>query len=213
MPGLVDMPGVQLVAGLGNPGDKYLGTRHNAGFALVDALVAAFAGRFEPSRIHGGECWTGRFRGGSLALLKPMTFMNLSGQCVAGVCRDRKVVPAGLLLVHDDMDIALGRLRFRRGGGSAGHNGVQSVIDELGSDGFARLRVGIGREAAKGAMVDHVLSEFEGGEKELFARVIDICAAAVKLCLSRGVEAAMNQYNGLDLAAPPPAAAAEGPVD
>lgn len=206
------MPGVRLVVGLGNPGVKYLDTRHNAGFALVDALLAAFAGRFEPSRVHGGECWTGRFRGAPLALLKPMTFMNLSGQCVAGVCRDRKVAPAELLLVHDDMDIPLGRLRFRRGGGCAGHNGVQSVLDELGSDGFARLRIGIGRESAKEAMIDHVLSVFEGDEKELFVRVIDICAEAVKLSLARGVEAAMNQYNGLDLAAPPAPPALGGAV-
>ncbi|MFA6567248.1 MAG: aminoacyl-tRNA hydrolase [Victivallales bacterium] len=185
-----------LVAGLGNPGREYCNTRHNAGFMAVDALGGIMSGKSGEKEIHGGLLRQVRCRGGIVSLVKPVTYMNLSGAAVSSFMREKGIDADGLLLVYDDMDLPLGRIRFCVGGGSAGHKGVDSVIRELGTADFARLRIGIGRRDKSPDKADYVLSEFSESEKELFSKVIDMAAEAVKLLLYRGLQKTMNEYNG-----------------
>ena len=185
-----------LLAGLGNPGREYCNTRHNAGFMVVDAVAEIMSGKSGEKEIHGGLLRKVRCRGGIVSLVKPVTYMNLSGTTVSAFMRKNGIDASGLLLVYDDMDLPLGRIRFCVGGGSAGHKGVDSVISELGTADFARLRIGIGRRNNSPDKADYVLSEFGEREKELFSKVIDMAAEAVKLSLYRGLQKAMNGYNG-----------------
>ncbi len=185
-----------IVAGLGNPGREYCNTRHNAGFMAIDALAGVMSGKSEEKEIHGGLLRQVRCRGGIVSLVKPVTYMNLSGTTVSSFMRKKGIEATGLLLIYDDMDIPLGRMRFCVGGGSAGHKGVDSVIKEVGTADFARLRIGIGRIDKSPNKANYVLSEFTESEKELFSKVIDMAAEAVKLLLYRGLQKAMNEYNG-----------------
>ena len=153
---------ILLVVGLGNPGAEYEGTRHNAGFMVIDRLLAGFpAGRFEARHVAQSFVHAGMFRGKPLFLQKPQTFMNLSGLAVAGFARKEGIRPEEILVVSDDLDLPVGRLRLRTGGSDGGHNGLKSVIAELGSASFRRLRVGVGRPAP-GGTIDYVLSKFDG---------------------------------------------------
>ena len=185
-----------LVAGLGNPGREYCNTRHNAGFMALDALAKIMSGKSEEKEIHGGLLRQARCRGGIVSLVKPVTYMNLSGTTVSSFMRKKGIGADGLLLMYDDMDLPLGRIRFCMGGGAAGHKGVDSVIKELGTADFARLRIGIGRKNDNKVKADYVLSEFNESEKKLFSKVIDMTAEAVKLSLYRSLQKAMNEYNG-----------------
>lgn len=185
-----------IVAGLGNPGREYCNTRHNAGFMAVDRVAEIMSGKSEEKEIHGGLLRQVRCRGGIVSLVKPVTYMNLSGTTVSAFMRKKRIDAAGLLLVYDDMDLPLGRIRFCIGGGTAGHKGVDSVIKEMGTADFARLRIGIGRRSDNPVKSDYVLSEFSESEKDLFSKVIDMAAEAVKLSLYRGLQKAMNEYNG-----------------
>ena len=185
-----------IVAGLGNPGREYCNTRHNAGFMAIDALSGIMSGKSEEKEIHGGLLRQVRCKGGIVSLVKPVTYMNLSGTTVSSFMRKKGIDTGGLLLVYDDMDIPLGRIRFCVGGGSAGHKGVDSVIKEVGTADFARLRIGIGRIDKSPNKANYVLSEFTESERELFSKVIDMAAEAVKLLLYRGLQKAMNEYNG-----------------
>ena len=187
---------IHIVAGLGNPGREYCNTRHNAGFMAVDALAEVMSGKSEEKEIHGGLLRQVRCRGGVINLVKPVTFMNLSGTAVSAFMRKKGIDAKSLLLAYDDMDLPLGRIRFCVGGGSAGHKGVDSVIKELGTADFARLRIGIGRKNDNKVKADYVLSEFNESEKKLFSKVIDMAAEAVKLSLYRSLQKAMNEYNG-----------------
>jgi peptidyl-tRNA hydrolase, PTH1 family len=135
-------------------------------------------------------------RGGIIGLVKPVTYMNLSGTAISEFMRKKGIGADGLILAYDDMDIPLGRIRFCVGGGTAGHKGVDSVIREIGTADFARLRIGIGRKKNSPDKADYVLSEFSESERELFSKVIDMAAEAVKLSLYRGLQKAMNEYNG-----------------
>ena len=185
----------RLVVGLGNPGEEYVGTKHNAGFLAVDRLLAKLRASFSETRVHDAVYNEGRCKGARILLLKPMTFMNNSGEAVARIAGKFKISPEEILLVYDDMDIPLGAIRVRGGGGgSAGHNGVESVIRFLSSADFARLRIGIGKDG-DGDQVGHVLSEFSGNEGEEFARTLNMAAEAAKLILYRGTNEAMNMYN------------------
>ncbi|OGV39010.1 MAG: aminoacyl-tRNA hydrolase [Lentisphaerae bacterium GWF2_49_21] len=186
----------RLIAGLGNPGGEYSRTRHNAGFMAADAIEKSLSGKFVEKKINGGILKEGRCRGGYLWIAKPMTFMNLSGECIYSFMVKKELEAGNLLLIYDDMDLPLGRIRFCMGGGSAGHKGVESVIGSLGSADFARLRIGIGRKTDNPDKKDYVLSEFDERESELFIKVIDMTAEAVKLLLHRGIEKTMNEYNG-----------------
>jgi len=183
---------VRLVVGLGNPGPRYAGTRHNAGFLVVDELARRHGASFRAGR-HGEEARLGRAR-----LLKPQTFMNRSGAAVQAVATKNGIPPEEILVVHDDLDLPLGRLRVRRGGGAGGQKGVRDIIDRLGPD-FARLKIGIDRPPARWTTENWVLSRFRDDEAELVERVVDAAADGVEALLRDGVDAASNAVNGLDL--------------
>jgi PTH1 family peptidyl-tRNA hydrolase len=186
---------IHLIAGLGNPGDKYAGTRHNAGFMTVDRLLDKLSGTFEEHKLHNAVYHQGKCRGARLIVAKPLTFMNASGEAVELIARKNNIYPEETLIIYDDMDLPLGTIRIRDGGGgTGGHNGVASVINEFGSANFARLRIGIGR-TEKGNQVDHVLAEFGEGEKKEFENTLDRAVEAAKFILYRGTKEAMNKFN------------------
>lgn len=189
-----------LIAGLGNPGREYSETRHNIGFMVIDELLKVLPGSFDKNDKYNSIYWKGRFRGHTLLLQKPMTYMNLSGKAVAGLARNNDLTPAEVMLIYDDMDLPLGKLRIRKRGSSAGHNGVESVIECLNTSGFPRVRVGIGRKKRE-RHIDHVLSTFAEDEQSLLEKVIKASVDAVLLSLSRGVGEAMNRFNGMAIEA------------
>ena len=192
----------RLIVGLGNPGSDYEGTRHNAGFAAVESFLGKMPKGFEKTRGHHSTLWTGRYAGRALILQEPLTYMNLSGDAVKSLAQAERIRPEEILVVYDDMDLPLGRIRMRPSGGSGGHNGMKSIIESLGSESFPRLRIGIGRRpGGKAGTKDYVLSAFEGPEQELFDGAVKVSADAVALALRRGVQAAMNAFNAKDLAA------------
>ncbi len=186
---------IHLIVGLGNPGEKYSDTRHNAGFMVIDQLREKLTGTFEELKFHNSIYYQGKCRGAKLFLAKPLTFMNASGEAVELIARKNRITPEEIVVIYDDMDLPLGTIRVRDGGGgSGGHNGVESVKNELKSAKFARLRIGIGR-GEEGSQVDHVLTEFTDSEKKVFADVLDRAVEAAKLILYRGTKEAMNKFN------------------
>lgn len=188
-----------LIVGLGNPGKQYENTRHNAGFSVVEKLLEVLPGDFKKEDAFSSFYWKGRAAGGNIFIQKPLTYMNLSGKAVASLMNYYKISHQEMLLVYDDLDLPLGKLRIRKGGSSGGHNGVESVAQETGSKDFARLRIGIGRTDARIQQVDYVLSGFAGDEQKLFGKVVDKAVEAVKLILSRGLQPAMNEFNGVSV--------------
>jgi PTH1 family peptidyl-tRNA hydrolase len=187
---------VKLVVGLGNPGAEYASSRHNAGFMVIERLLASLpAGRFTESHSASSRFFSGRFRRSPLYLQQPLTYMNLSGEAVACAAGRLQLEPSEILIVSDDMDLPLGRLRLRRGGSDGGHNGLKSVIAELGSADFRRLRLGIGRPEHRGEVIDHVLSAFTPDEQRRFDAELDAAVKAVKLVLSVPFQLAMNEVN------------------
>ncbi len=190
-----------LIAGLGNPGSEYDGTRHNVGFAFIERFLAKLPGQAERVHAFNSYYWKVTYAGRKLLLQMPQTYMNLSGNAVAGLAAAEKIAPEQIMIVHDDMDLAPGRIRLRANGSSGGHNGIGSVIERLGTQKFARLRIGIGKMANGHGSADFVLSKFTGEEQKLMDRVLDLAAEAVILTLRRGLNLAMAQYNNRDLAA------------
>lgn len=193
-------PEYNLVVGLGNPGTEYAGTRHNAGFEVIDLLLKKIAGRME--EVHGcsSRYWKGNYAGRLLLLQKPETFMNLSGNAVAPLLAKNGLNAENLIVISDDVDLPLGKIRIRKSGSCGGHNGLRSIMEKVGTESFARLRIGIGhdfRGASEGA--EYVLARFEGEEKVLFDAVAGKAAEAIILILRRGLSFAMNSYNKLDL--------------
>ncbi|OQA86328.1 MAG: Peptidyl-tRNA hydrolase [Lentisphaerae bacterium ADurb.Bin242] len=198
-----DLGNCVLIAGLGNPGAEYAGTRHNIGFMVLDRLAEHLPKKnFE--EVHGcsSRYLRGTYAGRPLFLQKPETFMNLSGEAVAALMRREEIDPRELLVVYDDMDLELGRLRIRERGSCGGHNGIRSIIEHLGTDSFPRLRVGIGHRK-DGNGVDHVLSPFEPEEQAVLEKVLSAASDALILILRRGIKQAMNSYNPLDFSAEP----------
>lgn len=190
--------GIKLIVGLGNPGAEYANSRHNAGFMVIEKLLAEFpAGRFTMSHTAQSNVYTGKYRGKTLVLQMPLTYMNASGDAVAPLSRRLGISAGEILVISDDLDLAPGRLRLRQGGSDGGHNGLKSIIAKLGSSGFKRLRVGIGRPEA-GATADYVLSGFEGDEEKSFTMAISRAAEAVKTVLGAGMTAAMNKFNAAE---------------
>jgi PTH1 family peptidyl-tRNA hydrolase len=185
---------VRIVVGLGNPGRRYQGTRHNIGFAVADEVARRGQAVFESGR---GETLTARIGRGPAALLvvKPLTMMNLSGEAVAAVAGFYKVDPSAMLVAADDVNLPLGRLRLRAGGTAGGHNGLKSIIGCLGTEEFPRLRVGVGRGDPRRDLADHVLAVFDDDERDEVDRAIARAADAVETFLAEGIEAAMNRYN------------------
>ena len=190
-------PAVQparLVVGLGNPGPDYDGTRHNVGFEVMDRLAAEAGIPFGPEAAQSVVA-EGTWRGTPLALAKPLTFMNRSGQAVAGLLERYRLGAEDLLVVYDDLSLPIGALRLRGKGSAGGHNGVQSVIDALGSTEFPRLRVGVGNSFPPGRQVDFVLSPFDDDEREAADDAVAEAAQAALTFVRDGLTAAMNTHN------------------
>ncbi|MEM6436768.1 MAG: aminoacyl-tRNA hydrolase [Cyanobacteria bacterium P01_D01_bin.115] len=192
---------LRLVVGLGNPGDKYARTRHNVGFDVVDALAQRWHIDLADNRKFHGRFGEGRaITGHKLALLKPNTYMNRSGQAVRAVVDWYKLPAQTVLVVYDDMALPLGRLRIRAEGSAGGHNGMKSIIAHLGTQTFPRLRVGIGSTARAGdrdqAVVAHVLGKFAPDEKPLVNTALDWATEAIETILLKGHEEAMSAFNG-----------------
>ena len=191
---------MRVIVGLGNPGPAYAKTRHNVGFCLVEALAAEAHSNF---RRHGLSLRArASLAGQELILAKPQTFMNQSGQAVADLLSEVGLDHADLsdlLLIQDDLDLDLGRLRLKARGGAGGHNGVLSIIDSLGTDRFARLKIGVGRPPSGVDAADYVLSPVAGGERSVLNETIQHALDAVRCWISEGLPVAMNRYN------PPPA--------
>ena len=186
-----------LIAGLGNPGPRYEATRHNIGFRIVDRWVER----------HGGASWREKFEGHiasvncdngeRVLLLKPMTFMNLSGHSVRAALSFFKLEPLELLVVHDELDLPFGDYRLKLGGGDAGHNGVGSIIEQLGTDAFARLRFGIGRPPLEftGSGADFVLEGFPLADRPRVEELIGTCTQVLDQVVESGLSSAMNVSN------------------
>jgi PTH1 family peptidyl-tRNA hydrolase len=182
-----------MIVGLGNPGSEYARSRHNVGFVVVDAVAKQAGLKFSHRWAHALVA-VGRVAGRDAALAKPQTFMNLSGDSVRSLLRHAHIGPEAILVVYDDLDLPLGRIRIRERGSSGGHRGVQSIIDRLASDAFPRLRVGIGRPEPRDA-ADYVLAGFTPEERPALDDAIARSAAAVEVFLAEGLPAAMNRYN------------------
>jgi PTH1 family peptidyl-tRNA hydrolase len=184
-----------LIVGLGNPGREYRETRHNMGFMAVDALgqqMGIQLSRVQSKAIIG----QGVYQGKRIILAKPQTYMNLSGQAVASLVRFYKIPLERLLVLHDDIDLPFGTLRMRPDGGSGGQKGLKSIIEQLGTKTFPRLRIGIGRPPGRMEAAGYVLQAFSAQDKELVAAILDRAKEAVILYLQEGLEKAMTQYNG-----------------
>ena len=186
---------IVLVAGLGNPGREYRENRHNIGFMLVDRLCRVLL--ITPGKVQSKAIIaTGQYAGKKIILAKPQTFMNLSGQSVSGLMRFYKIPHERLLLAHDDLDLPLGTIRLRPGGGAGGQKGVASTIQQLGTQNFARLRLGIGRPPGQMDPAAYVLQDFSRQEKDVVELVLDRAAKAALTFIESGLEPAMNLYNG-----------------
>ncbi len=186
---------MKLIVGLGNPGGKYRGTRHNIGFAVVDELARRRSVEFDSSPV---EALVAKVRGVEPVLLaKPLTFMNASGEAVGALTRYFKLEPADLMVVVDEVQLPLGKLRARARGSAGGHNGLKSLIAHLGEE-FARLRVGVGRGEMRRDLADHVLARFDADEAAEVERMTTRAADASEMFITSGIEAVMNAYNGGD---------------
>jgi PTH1 family peptidyl-tRNA hydrolase len=186
---------MKLIVGLGNPGQEYRETRHNVGFMVADALV---------SRWRVDDQWREKFDALQLKttvgdepviLAKPLTFMNLSGQSVAATAAFYKIDPADVFVVTDDVALPLGRLRARRDGGAGGHNGLKSIIQQLGTQAFPRMRVGVGRGNGDRDLSNHVLGRFEASERDTVSAAVLRAAEATEMFISSGIERVMNSFN------------------
>ena len=181
-----------LIACLGNIGVEYDDTRHNIGFKVADYLNDDLKGTFTTSRL--AQVSELRYKGRTMVVIKPTTYMNLSGKAVAVFARRNQINPEEILIVSDDLDLPLGRMRLRSGGSDGGHNGLKSVIAELGSASFKRLRIGIGHQDS-GTTADHVLGSFTADENVVLQQVLVRAVEAVNCVLSAGMNCAMNKYN------------------
>jgi PTH1 family peptidyl-tRNA hydrolase len=185
---------MRVIIGLGNPGRDYARNRHNVGFRCVNHLARKHGislGQRSCQAQHG----TGRIEGTEVVLAKPRTFMNLSGRSAGLLLRRFRAAPADLLVIHDDLDLALGRIRLYSNGGSGGHKGIESIVAALGSRDFLRVRVGIGRPQPEADAVDYVLGDFSPSEMAVVEETVARVGEALSCLLKEGLAAAMNRYN------------------
>jgi PTH1 family peptidyl-tRNA hydrolase len=183
-----------LIVGLGNPGKKYASNRHNVGYHCLDLLADKYGLAFDTKR-GKSELALGRVAGRRAILVKPQTFVNLAGEAVGAVARFYKVEPGDVLVIYDELDLPQGTIRLRPRGSSGGHNGIKSVIEHLGTQGFPRLRVGIGRPPGRMEPKDYVLQDFRGDERALMEQVYERAVEAVEAFVQLGVKEAMNRFN------------------
>lgn len=184
---------MKLIVGLGNPGEEYAASRHNVGFQCVRTLAKKHHLEFDKKRANA-RIAQGIILAQPVVLARPQTYMNLSGQSVLGLSQWLGITPADLLVIYDDLDLPLGKIRLRPGGSAGGHRGMRSIIASLGAEEFARLRVGIGRPEGNEA-IDYVLGHFTAAERQVMHETYARVAEAVECILTDGLEAAMNRYN------------------
>ncbi|MEV6231147.1 aminoacyl-tRNA hydrolase [Saccharopolyspora shandongensis] len=185
---------VALIVGLGNPGPRYEGNRHNIGFLVADELADRIGGKFKAHK-SGAEVVEGRLAGARAVLVKPRSFMNLSGGPVAGAVKFYKAPPESVIVIHDELDLPFGTVRLKRGGGENGHNGLRSISKSIGTRDYLRVRFGIGRPPGRMDPADYVLKDFSGAERKELAYLIDLCADAVEALVTDGLEAAQNRFH------------------
>lgn len=184
-----------IIAGLGNPGREYINTRHNIGFETIDAIAAKYNIDVSEKK-HKGLIGKGVIEGNKVILVKPQTFMNLSGECLREVCDYYKVDPESeVIVIYDDITLDVGGIRVRKKGSAGGHNGMKSIIAHLGTEGFMRIRVGIGEKPARMDLADWVLGHFPESDKENLRSGINDAAEALLLLMRDEVDEAMNRYN------------------
>jgi PTH1 family peptidyl-tRNA hydrolase len=192
-----------LIVGLGNPGREYAHNRHNVGFDCIDLLAERYHISLD-KRQHKAKLGMGQVAGSPAILAKPQTYVNSSGEAVGPIARYYKIPPRDVLVIYDDLDLPQGTIRVRPSGSSGGHNGIRSIIDQLGTQGFPRIRVGIGRPPGRMEPKDYVLQDFYPSEREVMTDVYERVIGAVETFVQEGVRETMNLYN-----APPDAAAGD----
>jgi len=196
---------MKVIVGLGNPGSSYEMTRHNAGFRVVHALGTEYGGQFRAEKKLQAEVCKVSIDSQEVLLVKPLTMMNLSGHAFIAIKNWYKLHLENFLVVHDDVSLALGRIRLQAKGSAGGQHGVESIICELGGErGFDRLKFGVGPDPGGAKRADYVLSTFAVGEEDLLGKSLDLSRQAAKVWLSRGILVAMNDFNGIDLASGSP---------
>lgn len=183
-----------LIVGLGNIGPEYVGTRHNIGFQMVDAMAKEAGAVWEDKRY--GAVARMRVKNAELILLKPSTYMNLSGNAVRYWMQQEKILPQNLLVIVDDLSLPVGTIRIKPSGSDAGHNGLKSIAQQLGTETYNRLKFGIGNEFPRGGQVDFVLGQFSAEDNKVIAAKVSTVLDAVKAFALSGVQFAMNHYNG-----------------
>jgi len=189
-----------LVAGLGNPGRKYKETRHNIGFWVVDRLAEQASLTFKEARVPAKyQIADALLWGQKIFLLKPLEYMNKSGEPVKLLSSYYGITPEDILVVHDDLDISLGRLKFVRSGGHGGHNGIRSIIERLATKNFPRLKIGIGRPPQNIPADRYVLSRFSPQEREVVEEIIDLSVKGIEEFVRNGIDSAMNKFNGIEV--------------
>ncbi|MEV0428022.1 aminoacyl-tRNA hydrolase [Micromonospora sp. NPDC050495] len=195
---MTDEAGPWLVVGLGNPGREYAGNRHNVGFMVAELLAGRLGGKFGRHKRAMAEVAEGRlgFGGPKLVLMKPLTYMNLSGGPVVALAQFHKIPPGRVIAVHDELDIPYGQLRVKCGGGEGGHNGLRSMSKSLGTKDYVRVRFGIGRPPGRQDPADFVLSDFSAVERKELEFLVDRAADVVESVVTRGVEPTQNLYHG-----------------
>ena len=186
---------MKLGVGLGNPTKQYDKTRHNVGFDVIDVLADKYNIAVDTIK-HKGMYGKGRIEGQNVVLLKPMTYMNLSGESVVAVANYYKIAPEDIIVIYDDINLDVGRLRIREKGSAGGHNGIKNIIAQLGTDGFPRIRVGVGMKPSKMDLADYVLSHFTKEERIEMELGFDKACDALVYMLQDDIAKAMNDYNG-----------------
>ncbi len=187
-----DHPPQRLIVGLGNPGPEYKGTRHNVGFEVIEILAARHKVPVKTMQLKA-MFGTGDIESIPVGLVKPLTFMNLSGQAVAGLAKKWGILPGNILVITDDLDLPSGKVRMRISGSSGGHNGHKSIIQSLGTDAYPRIKIGIGK--GKDETIAHVLSKFHPDEREDIRLALERAVDGIEAWLRDGIERAMNQTN------------------
>lgn len=187
--------GMKMIVGLGNPGMEYVGTRHNVGFEAVDCICEKNSIELSKQKMKGAY-GQGIIAGEKVIVVKPMTYMNNSGECVGALANFYKIAPEDIIVIYDDINLDVGQLRIRNKGSAGGHNGIKSIIAHLSSENFPRIRIGVGMKRQGQDLANHVLSKFGKDQQEDIADGMDLAAEAVELMVQGDVNKAMNQYNG-----------------
>ena len=191
---------MKIITGLGNPGDKYKGTRHNIGFVITGELASKYniEGKFNSK--FDSILAKGNIKGEEILILQPMTFMNLSGEALIKVLNWYNIAPEDILVIFDDINLDLGRIRFRDSGTDGGHNGIKSIIESLGGfKDFPRLKIGIGPNPGSTLMKSYVLQEFNQSEKQILEKIIPLSIEGIEVFLEKGINTARERFNGINL--------------